>query len=55
MPAAYLIVESNITDPEQFKAYMAAAPAVVKAVRAASTWCAAAAWRCSKATGSRRG
>ena len=30
MPAAYLIVESNISDPEQFKAYMAAAPAVVK-------------------------
>ena len=31
MPAAYLIVESNISDPEKFKAYMAAAPAVVKA------------------------
>jgi uncharacterized protein (DUF1330 family) len=31
MPAAYLIVESQITDPEGFKAYMAAAPAVVKA------------------------
>jgi len=30
MPAAYLIVESNISDPEKFKAYMAAAPAVVK-------------------------
>jgi uncharacterized protein (DUF1330 family) len=26
MPAAYLIVESQITDPERFKAYMAAAP-----------------------------
>jgi uncharacterized protein (DUF1330 family) len=32
MPApAYLIVESKITDPEQFKHYMAAAPEVVKA------------------------
>jgi uncharacterized protein (DUF1330 family) len=31
MPAAYLIVESNISDPEKFKTYMAAAPAVVKA------------------------
>jgi uncharacterized protein (DUF1330 family) len=31
MPAAYLIVESRITDPEQFKHYMAAAPEVVKA------------------------
>jgi len=31
MPTAYLIVESQITDPEQFKAYMAAAPAVAKA------------------------
>ena len=30
MPATYLIVESNISDPEKFKAYMAAAPAVVK-------------------------
>jgi uncharacterized protein (DUF1330 family) len=30
MPAAYMIVESNITDPEAFKRYMAAAPAVVK-------------------------
>jgi uncharacterized protein (DUF1330 family) len=30
MPAAYLIVESQISDPEKFKAYMAAAPAVVK-------------------------
>jgi uncharacterized protein (DUF1330 family) len=30
MPAAYLIVESNISDPEKFKAYMAAAPAVVR-------------------------
>ena len=26
MPAAYLIVESNISDAEKFKAYMAAAP-----------------------------
>lgn len=31
MPAAYLIVESNITDPETFKRYMAAAPEVVRA------------------------
>ena len=28
---AYLVVESNITDPEAFKRYMAAAPEVVKA------------------------
>ena len=31
MPAAYLIIETNITDPESFKVYMAAAPCVVKA------------------------
>ncbi len=31
MPAAYLIVESQVTDPEAFKRYMAAAPEVVKA------------------------
>jgi uncharacterized protein (DUF1330 family) len=31
MPAAYLIVESRITDPEAFARYMAAAPTVVKA------------------------
>ena len=31
MPATYLIVESQITDPEAFKQYMAAAPAVAKA------------------------
>ena len=31
MPAAYLIVESQVTDPEQFKHYMLAAPEVVKA------------------------
>ncbi len=30
MPAAYLIVESNISDPEAFKRYMAAAPAVAQ-------------------------
>ena len=30
MPAAYLIVESQITDPEAFKAYMAAAPSVAR-------------------------
>jgi uncharacterized protein (DUF1330 family) len=28
---AYLIVEMHITDPEQYKQYMAAAPAAVKA------------------------
>jgi uncharacterized protein (DUF1330 family) len=28
---AYLIVEMHITDPEQYKQYMAAAPATVKA------------------------
>ena len=31
MPAAYLIVESQVSDPEQFKQYMAAAPAAVQA------------------------
>ena len=31
MPVAYLIVEMHITDPERYKAYMAAAPAAVKA------------------------
>ncbi|HMO47634.1 MAG TPA: DUF1330 domain-containing protein [Rubrivivax sp.] len=30
MAAAYLIVESNISDPQKFKAYMASAPAVVR-------------------------
>jgi uncharacterized protein (DUF1330 family) len=30
MPAAYLIVESQVTDPEVFKQYMLAAPEVVK-------------------------
>ena len=30
MPAAYLIVESNISDPEKFKAYMAVAPSVIR-------------------------
>ena len=30
MTAAYLIVESQVTDPEIFKAYMAAAPLAVK-------------------------
>ena len=32
MPAAFLIVESQVTDPELFKRYMAAAPEVVKAL-----------------------
>jgi uncharacterized protein (DUF1330 family) len=31
MPAAYLIVEMHITDPERYKAYLAEAPAAVKA------------------------
>jgi uncharacterized protein (DUF1330 family) len=31
MPAAYLIVTMHITDPERYKAYMAEAPAAVKA------------------------
>ena len=31
MPAAYMIVESQITDAEAFKRYMAAAPEVAKA------------------------
>ncbi len=30
MPAAFLIVESQVTDPEIFKSYMQAAPEVVK-------------------------
>jgi uncharacterized protein (DUF1330 family) len=30
MPAAYIIVESKISDAETFKKYMAAAPEVVK-------------------------
>jgi uncharacterized protein (DUF1330 family) len=29
MPHAYIVVEMKITDPEQYKQYMAAAPAVV--------------------------
>jgi uncharacterized protein (DUF1330 family) len=31
MPAAYLLVEMNITDPERYKEYMARAPLAVKA------------------------
>ena len=31
MPAAYIIVDMKITDPEQYKQYMAVAPAAVKA------------------------
>ena len=31
MPAAYLIVEMNISRPEQYKGYMALAPEAVKA------------------------
>ncbi len=31
MPAAYLIVDMQVTDPEQYQQYMAEAPAAVKA------------------------
>ncbi|MEO6410540.1 MAG: DUF1330 domain-containing protein [Burkholderiaceae bacterium] len=31
MPAAYIIVDMKISDPEQYKQYMASAPAAVKA------------------------
>ena len=31
MAVAYIVVESNVSDPETFKRYMAAAPQVVKA------------------------
>ena len=31
MPFAYILVDSQISDPERFKAYMAAAPAAVAA------------------------
>ena len=31
MTPAYLVVESQVSDPEAFKAYMAAAPAAAKA------------------------
>jgi uncharacterized protein (DUF1330 family) len=31
MPVAYIIVDMKITDPEQYKQYMAAAPAAVAA------------------------
>ena len=31
MPVAYIIVDIKINDPEQFKQYMAVAPAAVKA------------------------
>ncbi len=31
MPAAYVLVEMKLTDPEQYKQYMAAAPATVAA------------------------
>ena len=31
MPAAYLVVDMKITDPEQYKLYVAQAPAAVKA------------------------
>ena len=30
MPCAYVVVDMKITDPEQYKQYMAAAPAAVK-------------------------
>jgi uncharacterized protein (DUF1330 family) len=31
MPAAYVLVEMKVTDPEQYKQYMAAAPATIAA------------------------
>jgi uncharacterized protein (DUF1330 family) len=31
MPCAYVIVDMQVSDPEQYKHYMAAAPAAVKA------------------------
>ena len=31
MPAAYIIVDMKVSNPEQYKDYMAAAPAAVKA------------------------
>jgi uncharacterized protein (DUF1330 family) len=31
MPAAYIIVDMKVNDPERYKAYMAQAPAAVKA------------------------
>jgi uncharacterized protein (DUF1330 family) len=31
MPEAYVIVDMKVSDPEQYKQYMAAAPAAVKA------------------------
>ena len=31
MPCAYVIVDMKVSDPEQYKRYMAAAPAAVKA------------------------
>ncbi len=31
MPAAYIIVDMKVSDPEQYQHYMAAAPAAVKA------------------------
>ena len=31
MPAAYLIVEMKVSDPERYKEYMAAAPATIAA------------------------
>ncbi len=31
MPEAFVIVDMKITDPEQYKQYMAAAPATIKA------------------------
>jgi uncharacterized protein (DUF1330 family) len=31
MPAAYVLVQMNISDPEKYKQYMAVAPAAIKA------------------------
>ena len=33
MPAAYVIVEMKLSDPERYKEYMAAAPATIAASR----------------------
>jgi uncharacterized protein (DUF1330 family) len=32
MPAGYVIVEMNVSDPERYKQYMAAAPATIAAM-----------------------
>ena len=54
MPAAYVIVEMKVSDPEQYKQYMASAPGDHCGMPAASTSCAAGGTRRWKATGNRR-